>query len=114
MVDSADVARFAVGTATVKRYKARLQATGSLAPTPWPGRAPKIKDDQKEDLRALVASRTDWTLESLSQAWHQAHGVPTSLSVLCDTLKRFRITYKKRVASPPNGTRRNAPPFERQ
>jgi transposase len=64
--------RFAVGKSTVKRYKAQRQQTGSLAPRPWPGRTPKIKKEQEHALRALVASRTDWTLDALSQAWHNA------------------------------------------
>jgi transposase len=104
--------RFSVGTATVKRYKARLETTGTLAATPWPGRAPKIKEEQKEILRALVASRTDWTLETLCHAWQKEQGTPVTISVMSDTLKRFHFTYKKRAASPPNETRANEPPSE--
>jgi len=100
--------RFAVGITSVKRYKARLQETGTLAPTPWPGRAPKIKKEQQEDLRTLVAARTDWTLDALSAAWHQEQGVQATVSVLSDTLRRFQITYKKRAASPPRGMKRSA------
>ena len=102
--------RFAVSTASVKRYQRQHRQTGSLAPTPWPGRTPKIKDEQAGDLRALVARRTDWTLAALCRAWEQEHGVHTSVSVLSDTLQRFKITHKKRVASPPSGTKRSEPP----
>jgi len=105
--------RFAVSTASVKRYKARLRETGSLAPKPWTGRAPKIRKEQRDDLRALVASRTDWTLDALSAAWHQEHGVQTTVSVLSDTLKRFKITHKKSAASPPSGTKPSAKPSEK-
>jgi transposase len=103
--------RFAVGKSSVKRYKARLQETGTLAPTPWPGRTPKIKEEQQEDLRTLVASRTDWTLDALSQAWHNEFGIAPTVSVVSDTLRRFQITYihgKKRAASPPSGMKRSA------
>src|SRR5262249_34082221 len=99
---------FAVSLSTVKRYKAQRQHSGNLAPKPWPGRAPKIKQEQEPALRALVAQRTDWTLDALSAAWHKEHGVQASVSVLSDTLKRFQITYKKRAVSPPSATRRSA------
>jgi transposase len=109
--------RFCLSLSSVQRYKRQARESPSLSPKPWPGRAPKIKKEQQEDLRALVATRTDWTLDALSQAWHKAHGVPTiplSVSVLSDTLKRFQITYKKRVASLPSATRRSAKRSERQ
>ena len=105
--------RFAVGITTVKRYKARLRETGTLAPTPWPGRAPVIKKEQEDDLRALVASRTAWTLGALSQAWHEAYGIAPTVSVLSDTLKRLKTTHTKSAASPPSATNRSARPSER-
>jgi transposase len=106
--------RFAVSSASVKRYQRLSRQAGTLAAKPWPGRAPKIRDDQADDLRALVASRTDWTLAALCRAWEQEHGVRTTVSVLCDTLRRFRITHKKSAASPPSGTRTSAKPSKRR
>jgi transposase len=105
--------RFAVSTASVKRYQRQSRQTGSLAPKPWPGRAPKIKEDQKEDLRALVATRTDWTLQSLCDAWKEQCATEVAIDVMGRTLARFRITYKKRAASRPSGTRRSEPPSAR-
>jgi transposase len=106
--------RFCLSLASVQRYKRQARERASLAPKPWPGRTPKIKKQQQDDLRALVASRTDWTLAALSQAWHEEHGVQTTVSVLSDTLKRLRLTHKKSAASPPSETKRSAPPSARR
>jgi transposase len=99
--------RFAVSTASVKRYQRQLRHSGTLAPKPWPGRVPKIKKEQKEQLQALIASKTDWTLASLCAAWEEATAVEIARDVMARTLARFSITHKKRVASPSNGTRRS-------
>ena len=106
--------RFCLSLSSVQRYKRQAREGQTLAPKPWPGRAPVIKPAQQDDLRALVASRTDWTLDTLSQAWHQEYGVAPTVSVLSDTLKRLRLTHKKSAASPPNGTRPSAKPSARR
>ena len=101
-----DVAqRFALSLSSVQRYKRALRATGSLAQKPWPGRAPKIKPQQQDALRALVAKKTDWTLVSLCDAWKEATGVEVARDVMGRTLSRFGITQKKRVASRPSATK---------
>jgi transposase len=101
-----DVAqRFALSLSSVQRYKRAHRATGSPAPQPWPGRAPKIKKEHKDQLHALVASRTDWTLVSLCAAWKEANGTTVARDVMGRTLARFGITHKKRVASLPSATR---------
>ena len=89
--------RFCVSSASVKRYKGQLQESGSLAAKPWPGRAPKIAPEQQERLQALVASRTDWTLERLCHRWEEETAVGVTVSVMARTLSRLRITYKKRA-----------------
>jgi transposase len=81
------------------------RATGSLAQQPWPGRAPKIKSQQQDALRALVAKKTDWTLASLCLAWQEATGVEVARDVMGRTLARLGITHKKRHASRPSATR---------
>jgi transposase len=98
-------ARFALSLSSVQRYKRALRATGNLAPQPWPGRAPKINKEHKEQLHALVASKTDWTLRSLCDAWKERYGTEVAVDVMGRTLSRFGITHKKRVASPPSATR---------
>lgn len=104
--------RFSVGFSTVKRYRSRLEVTGSLAATPPPGRVPKIAPERFGALQALVDSRTDWTLAALAEAWQQETGAasPVTVSVMSDTLRRAKITYKKSAASPPSETRKNALP----
>ena len=102
--------RFAVSTASVKRYKRQLRESGTLLAKPWPGRSPKIAPEEQERLRALVASRSDWTLQSLCQTWSQEAGGQMSISVMARTLARLRITYKKRAASPEKEMKRSARP----
>ena len=108
--------RFTVGTTTVKRYQLRLRTSGSLAATPVPGRAPKIKPEQHDALRTLVDSRSDWTLASLAEAWQKETGAASAVtvSVMSDTLRRMKITYKKSVASLPNVTTTSGLPSERR
>jgi transposase len=106
--------RFCVSSSSVKRYKRQLQETGSLSPKPWPGRALKIKADQQERLREMVASRTDWTLQRLCDAWHEQTGVCLPFDVMARTLARLKITYKKRAASPKSGTKRSGRSSEKR
>jgi transposase len=99
--------RFAVSPTSVKRYKRQLQETGNLSPKPWPGRALKIKPDQQERLKELVASRTDWTLQRLCDAWHEETGVSIPFGVMARTFSRLKITYKKRAVLPQSAMRRS-------
>lgn len=100
-----DVAkRFEVSQDTVQRYERRRRQTGSVGPTPRTGRVPKIKPEQHQQLRELVASRTDWSLQSISDAWREKTGVDVSANVLCKTCRRVGITFKKNPKSPPSET----------
>lgn len=99
--------RFAVSAASVKRYRRQLQQSGSLSPKPWPGRPLKIKPDQQDRLKELVASRTDWTLQRLCDAWHEQTGLWIPFGGLARTRARLKITYKERAASLKSGTRRS-------
>jgi transposase len=105
--------RFAVSAASVKRYKRQLRQTGSLSPRPLPGRSPKVAPAQHERLKELVASRTDWTLQSLSDVWKEEMGIFVAVDVMARTLARLKITYKKRAASLKSGTRRSGRHSER-
>ena len=99
--------RFAVSLASVQRYQCLERENGIAAPKPWPGRVPRIQPDQHQDLKDLVASRTDWTLDTLAKQWQQQTGVLLSVSVLQRTLARIGCRHKKRVALPPKETRIN-------
>jgi transposase len=93
--------RFAVSSASVKRYRRQFQESGTLAAKPWPGRVPEVTADQEQRLKEPVASRTDWTLQTLCSAWNQETGAAdapaVSISVMARTPSRLRITYKKRA-----------------
>ena len=99
--------RFAVSLGSVQRYKRQLKQRGTLKQKPWPGRAPKIKKDQKQDLLDLVAADSNATLDSLAEAWKEKHGLEIALDVMSRTLARFGITHKKRVELPPKETSTN-------
>jgi transposase len=98
--------QFSLSLTSVQRYKRQLKDEGHLNPKPLPGRARIIKADQQDEFRELVASGTDWTLDSLGDAWKERCGIKPTVSVLSDTCKRLKITYKKRVASPAKETPR--------
>ena len=87
--------RFAVSLGSVQRYKRHLKQRNTLQQKPWPGRAPKIKNDQKEDLKQLVTQDSNATLESLAEAWLEKYGVEVTIDVMSKTLARFGITHKK-------------------
>lgn len=91
--------RFGICTKTVQRYVAR-DARGELAPRPLPGRPRVLNEEQTQQLRSLVAQRTDWTLASLSQELAQRNGVEVKLSTLHLHLQRLQISFKKKRASP--------------
>ncbi len=96
--------RFGVCTKTVRVYDKRA-AQGRLAPTPQTGKARRLSDQEHQALRALVQERSDWTLDSLAQAWqerNQQDEPKLPSSTLHDALSRLGLTYKKRVASPKN------------
>ena len=99
--------RFCVSPSSVKRYKRQFEECGSLVPKPRPGRPVKIKPDQEDRLRELVASRTDWSLHRLCDAWQDQTGVSIAFGVMARTLARLKITYKKRAGLPKSGTRKS-------
>ncbi len=104
--------RFGVCQRTVRRYRNRA-AVGSLAPSPIPGKAPRLRAEQEEDFVAMVEEKSDWTIEQLSQQWQARSGVFLPSSTLHDHLKRLGLErsaqaggrYKKRVASPVSATK---------
>ena len=102
--------RFCVSPSSVKRYKRQFQDSASLAPKPRPGRPLKIIPDQENQIKELVASRTDWSLQRLCDAWQQQTGVSIPFGVMARTLSRLKITYKKIAGSLKNATRQSARP----
>lgn len=102
---SAVARRFGVSRWTVERYIKRLE-TGSLAPTPHPGRGRRLDGSGCEVLRAQVAEHHDWTLEQHAAALLAATGIEIKKSSVGNYLKRLGITHKKRVSLRLNETKR--------
>ncbi len=104
---SAVARRFGVSRWSVERYVKRA-STGSLAPTPHPGSRQRLNGAQCEVLRAQVNAHGDWTLEQHAAALLGTTGVALKKSSVGNYLKRLGISYKKRVSSPVNETKRHA------
>ena len=103
-------ARFDVSLSSVQRYARLHKEQHTLYAKPLPGRKPAISKEQEPQLQRLLQSGTDWTLKSLSQAWHAASGTCISISALHRHLKRLGWRFKKRVAMPPSDQKKNEPP----
>src|SRR5690242_12385436 len=87
--------RFDVALSSVKRYVGRQAATGSLAPTPRPGRTPLIRADQLEALRAqLRAHPAPYPAEHCA-LWSTATGLQVSRITMSRAIRRAGFTRKK-------------------
>lgn len=102
--------RFDVSLSTVTRYKQAWKSGSNLAPKPISGRPRLIQETEQEEFLALVASKTNWTLDSLGDAWEERKGIKPTVSVLSRTCKRLKITRKKSPASPEKETPPSEPP----
>lgn len=89
--------RFDISLASVQRYARAWRERGHLAARPIPGRARALCPEQAQELEELLRSRTDWTLQSLAQAWQQQTGRGISVSALHRNLRWQDGTHKKRV-----------------
>ena len=101
-------ARFCVSLSSVQRLKRQWNQHQHLNPKPIPGRGKAIQEEQAAELKQIIATQNDWTLESLAQAWEQHTGKAISTSALHRNLHWLGYSYKKRIASPRNGTQRSA------
>ncbi len=101
----AEVARvFAIGLSTVKRYLKQHQETGSLAPKRHPGRAPTIRPDQRELLRAQLDAHPAAFLDEHGRLWEQQTGNRLSISTMSREIRRLEYTRKKGRWAPPSKT----------
>lgn len=92
-------ARFGVSPSTVTRYDRLDRNRQPLAARKATGPAFLLRPEQEPAFRQLVATRTDWTLETLRHAW-QEHGASggtlLSKSALQEHLQRLKLTHKKK------------------
>ena len=88
--------RFAVSLSSVERIARKRRAGHGLEPGVPPGKKPLVEPEQHEAFAQLAASRTDWTLQTLAQAWQeQAGGKALSLATTSRTLRRVGFSFKK-------------------
>jgi transposase len=86
--------RFCVSLSFIVRLLQLLRLTGSLQPRPHGGGQPPALDDQaSERLRKLIRDHPDLTLDELSEQV----GVPCSRMAVWRTLRKLKITRKKKV-----------------
>src|SRR5436853_4696724 len=87
---------FGVSLNSVKRFVKLKQATGQLSPKPRVGKKASISGDKVENLREQIKQTPDATLAERAEQWEQTQGVKLSRSTFSRTLKRLKITYKKK------------------
>lgn len=92
-----DVAKqFAIGVATLRRYVQR-EKRGKLAPDSPPGRPADIPAEQYGLLSKQGRKTPDATLEEHCDMWVETQGKEVSITVMCRSLQRARLTRKKRL-----------------
>lgn len=96
--------RFGVCRKTVSAY-VRRAVQGQLAPSPLPGRAPRLRPDQEAAFVAMISEKSDWSVDALCVEWEKRSGVLLPRSTLHDHLKRLGGRYKKRVGWLKNAVR---------
>jgi len=102
--------RFAVSLSSVERIARKRRAGQGLEPGPRPGKKPLVEREQQEAFAQLAASRTDWTLQTLAQAWQEQGGKALSQATTSRTLRRNGFSFKKSAALPKSATRPNETP----
>ena len=100
--------RFAVSLSSVERIARKRREGHGLEPGVRPGKKPLVEREQHEAFAQLAASRTDWTLHTLAQAWQeQAGGKALSQATTSRTLRRTGFSYKKSAVLPKSETKPN-------
>ncbi len=95
-LSQAEAARlFGVGTSTITRWRQRRAQTGTLRPTPRPGRTPRIGPAAAAVLQAQVAADPDATLVAHCATWEREQQVSVSVATMSRALRRLGITVKK-------------------
>jgi transposase len=89
---------FGVCPSTIRRWRQRQRATGSVVARPRPGRSPRIGPAQETALRAQMAAHPDATLAMHCAKWEQQQGVRVSVATMSRVIRRLGITLKKSPA----------------
>jgi len=89
--------RFKVSESTVKRIARRYKETGSVEVYIYnAGRHELIDDKGKATLKKIIASSPDLTLRELQEKYESIHKIKPVLTVFHNTLKKMKLTYKKK------------------
>ena len=102
--------RFDVSLSSVERLARKKRGGHSLEPGKSPGKKPLVEPEQHEAFAQLAASRTDWTLQTLAQAWQEHGGKALSQATTSRTLRRSGFSFKKSAALPKSATPPNETP----
>ncbi|WP_095959969.1 helix-turn-helix domain-containing protein [Corallococcus macrosporus] len=104
---SAIARRLMLGHATVRRYIARFEATGSVRARPHGGGAPRKVDATGEEVpRRLVCERPDATDEELARVDAVRAGCAINHTTVNRALRRMGLTRKRSPATRPSATPR--------
>ncbi len=102
--------RFGVCPATVTNWRRIAREHGRRAPKPHSGGVgPRLDAPALAILRALVAEDNHATLSEYAERLVVRVGVRVSHPVLCEALKRLKLTRKKRRSGPPSRISRRLP-----
>ena len=102
--------RFDVSLSSVERLARKKRGGHSLEPGKSPGKKPLVEPEQHEAFAQLAASRTDWTRQTLAQAWQEHGGKALSQATTSRTLRRSGFSFKKSAALPKSATQPNETP----
>lgn len=91
--------RFEVAFNCVVRWVSQFRKEGHVSPRPIGGSLPKIREEQLDELKALIAEKPDRTLTELATIWNQQHGTDIHPSSIDRALQRANITRKKNFPS---------------
>jgi len=94
---------YGVGVASITRFLARRRETGSLTPSPRPGRTPVMDETADTHIRSWIEEKSDLTLAELRERL-AAIGYSVGRNAISERLKRLMFSRKKRPCTPPNGT----------
>ena len=93
--------RFRVSLGLVKKLLQQRRHTGDIAPRHrFSGRKPMIVQTHRRQMQALLAKKSDLTLQEL----RQATGLTCSLQAINVVLGKMGLTYKKRRSAPASKT----------
>jgi transposase len=93
--------RFRVSLGLVKKLLQQRRHTGDIAPRHrFSGRKPMIVQAHRRQMQALLAKKSDLTLQEL----RQATGLTCSLQAINVVLGQMGLTYKKRRSRPASKT----------